>query len=146
MCGAVGADRIEPVLDEVDDTRLDSVADGADFLDRLAPRIKDVPVLDRRGDIRALCAAGERDRPVGVELHLQGQLLRLAAREVDPHLPHRVDDGRPDLLRGLLTRGLSADVRRAVALEQGLCHLRAASVVRADKDDVLHELALKRIP
>ena len=43
---------------------------------------------------------------------------------------------------GLLAGGLGADVRRRVALEERLRHLRATGVVGADEQDVLHRWCL----
>src|SRR5688572_27163507 len=133
MPGAVSPDRVEPMRNQVLDARLHDLADRPDLLDRLAGRIGDIPVLDRRGDVRALRAACERDGPVSMQLHLQSELLRLPPRDVDAYLAHRLDNGRPDLGGRLVAGGLGAHVRWSVALEEGLRHLRAAGVVCADE-------------
>src|SRR5918999_844519 len=83
---AVGADGVNSRLQEVLDPDLDGVADRADLHERLVGGVGDVPVLDHRRDVWALRAAGERDCPVGVQLHLHGQPPRFALPEVDPDL------------------------------------------------------------
>jgi hypothetical protein len=73
-----------------------------------------------------------------VQLHLEVELLRAAVADVDPDLAHRLDDVRPDRGSGFLASGLGTNAGGCVALEEGLRDLRAASVVRADEEDVLH--------
>src|SRR5918995_1480430 len=138
MSGSVRADGIEAGIDELLDARLELVANEPDLLEWLPGRVRDVPVFDGGGDIRTLSAAGERDRPVGVQLHLQGQLLWTTAGDVYPDLAHRLDHGGPNLISRLLTSRLGANVGRSMTLEQRLRHLRAPRVVSADKEDVLH--------
>jgi len=69
-------------------------------------------------------------------------LFWLAVGDVDADLAHRFDDSRPDRLRRRIAGRLGADVRRCVALEEGLGHLRAPGIVSADEQDVLHGSSL----
>ena len=117
---------------------LDVVADAAYLVERPASGVGDVPVLDYRGDVRALGAAREGDCPVGVQLHLERQLLRSPALQVDADLAHRLDDDRVDAVAGLGAGRLGAHVGRPVPLEQRLRHLGAPGVLGADEEHVLH--------
>ena len=138
MCRSVATDGFDPVFEQILDTRLDGIADGSDLRDRPTGRVGDVPVLDGRRHVGALGAAGERYRPVGMQLHLDGQLLRTLPRQVDAHLAHGLDDLGPHLPGGLLAGGLGPQAGRRVALEERLGHLRSPGVVGADEEDVLH--------
>ncbi len=89
---------------------------------------RDVPRLHHRRHIRAGIAAAHRDRPVGVQLHLERELLGLASGEINADLAHRLDDrpaksrlrvrcrrtrrARPRVRRAQRTPGPSASVRR----------------------------------
>src|SRR5919204_1026238 len=108
MRGLIGSDVVEPRLDEVADTLLDLVPDLAHPLEWLAGWVVPPPVLDLRGNEGAACLAVEGDRPVGVQLHLEVELLRVAVADVDPDLAHRLDHVRPDRSGGLLSGGLGA--------------------------------------
>ncbi len=104
MGRAIRADEVELLGHEPLDAGLDPVADQSHLLERATRRVGHIPVLHRRRHERALGAAGERDRPVGVQLHLHGELLGAALGEVDPDLGHRLDDLGPDRLGRLLAR------------------------------------------
>ena len=136
MGGAVAADRVKAIGDQLADVRLDSVADRSHVLDRLAGRVGYVPRLHGGRHVGAGVAAAHRDRPIGVKLHLKRELLGLAPSEVEADLAHRFDDGRPDLGCGFGAGGLGAHVLGAVALEERLRHLRAPGVVVADEQHV----------
>src|SRR5919106_196084 len=138
MLAAVLADLVHPVLDQVFDAPLDLVPDLSDLLDRAICGIPDVPVLHHRGDEWALGAAGQRHRPIRMELHLQGEALRPAVGQIETDLLHRLDHDGVNGAGGLRPCGLGADVVRRVPLEEGLSHLRAAGVLGADEQDVLH--------
>ena len=120
MRGLVRSHEVEARVDELADAALQLVADPAHLFERLSGRVVDVPVLDRAGDIGAGRLAVQRDRPVGVELHLAVELPRAAVGDVDSDLAHRFDDVRPDRGRGLLAGRLGAEVGGGVALEEGL--------------------------
>ena len=90
--------------------------------------------------------AGERDRPVGVQLHLDGQLcaaLSAGGRSRPPRIasttlgqtPRGAAPGRPT------RRGCPAGAWRS---KNACGHLRAAGVVGADEQDVLHRIASLR--
>jgi hypothetical protein len=138
MLAAVLADLIESVLDQLLHPALELIADLSHLVDRLLGRVLDVPVLDHRGDERALRPAGQGHRPVGVELHLEGEALRLPARQVDPDLVHRLHHHGVDGVGGLRPGRLGSNAFRRVAFEEGLSHLRATGVLGADEQDVLH--------
>jgi hypothetical protein len=135
---AVLADRVDVCLDQVGDALLDVVADTAHVLDRLAGGIVDVPVLDDRGDVGALGAAGQSDRPVGVELHLERQPLGAPVAEVEADLTHGFDDLGVDAVGGFRAGRLGANILGSVVLEEGLGHLRAPRVLGSDEQGVLH--------
>jgi hypothetical protein len=79
-----------------------------------------------------------------VELHLERQLLGAPIAEVDADLTHGFDDLRVDAVGGFRAGRLGANIRRSVALEERLGHLRAARVLGADEQDVLHSSSLSR--
>src|SRR5665213_380434 len=123
MGGTVGADRIEAILDQLTDVRLDAVADRSHLLDWPPGRVRYIPRFDTSRHIWAGVVATHRDRPISVELHLEGQLLGLAPSQVDADLAHRLHHRGPNLRRRLGAGGLGAHILRAVALEERLGHL-----------------------
>ena len=110
MCGAVGVDRFELVDREFPDVPVDHVADLAHLVDRPARRVGDVPRIDGRRDVWARVTAPHRDRPVGVQLHLDRQLLWLAPADVEPGLAHHLDYLGPYLPSRIGARRLGANV------------------------------------
>ena len=128
------------VRDQLRDVVLNLIADHPDLFDRLARGVVDIPVLDGRRDVGAAGAARQRDRPIGVQLHLEIELLRALCGEVDADFQHRPDDLGVHRVGGLLASRLSADVVGPVPLEEGLGHLRTSGVLGADEKDVLHLL------
>ena len=77
-CGRSG------LLGQVFDPRLDRLTNRADVLDWTVGGIGNVPVLHGGRDVRARAPTREGDSPVGVQLHLDGELLRAAVPEVEP--------------------------------------------------------------
>jgi hypothetical protein len=50
---AIGSDRVDPIVDQVTHTFLDVVPDDPHGVEPLACRVLDVPILDRRRNVRA---------------------------------------------------------------------------------------------
>src|ERR1039458_8840047 len=96
MSRAVTADRVEAIAEQPMDVRLDPVTDRAYVLDRPASRVRDIPRLHHRWHIWAGIAAAHCDRPIGVQLYLQGELLGLASGEIEADLAHGLHDLRPN--------------------------------------------------
>ena len=127
-------------LDQILDVHLDRVTDGAHLLERppAGSGMSQSSTIGRH--IRALGAAGERDRPVGVQLHLHGQLLRpppgrcRCRSHASPRRP------RARLARPAPGRPTRRGCRAARGVEERLRHLRAPGVVGADEQDVLHSV------
>src|ERR1039458_5826352 len=80
MRGAVILNLADAIVHEPRDAFFDVIANRADFFDRAAGGVGDLPILDSRRNVRAGPAAGHRDRPVGVQLHLDCELLGPLAR------------------------------------------------------------------
>src|SRR5664279_2649191 len=89
MSGTVGVDRCEALDHKLVYVTGDEVADRAHLLQCLAGRVGNIPRLDRRRYIGAGVSAAHRDRPIGLKLHLTGQLLGLASGEVEADLAAR---------------------------------------------------------
>ena len=91
------------------------------------------------GHVWAGVVAAHRDRPVGVQLHFAAAASSACARR--GRCRPRASPRRPLARRagGLRSRRTRRGCRRARALEERLRHLRAAGVVVADEQDVLHE-------
>src|SRR5664280_3256428 len=132
MCGPIGADRIEPLLDQIYDAALDLVAYLTYLFERAAMRICHVPVLGHARDVGAATGASESDGPIGMQLHLEVESLRLPPGKVDVDLVHRLDDLGPHRLSGVLPGRLGVNVLRRVPLEERLRHLGAPGVLGAD--------------
>jgi hypothetical protein len=78
------------------------------------------------------------DRPVGVELHLEIDLLWRSPGDVEPYLAHRLHDLGPDRIVRVGSGRLRPQIGRGELLEERLRHLRPAGVVRTDEEHVAH--------
>jgi hypothetical protein len=58
VSGTVRADRLDLVLGQILNALFDLVADHANFLERPAGRVRDIPILDGGWDVRTCGAAG----------------------------------------------------------------------------------------
>jgi hypothetical protein len=114
--------------------------------ERQAGRILHVPVLDGRGHIRTAGATRQRDGPVGMQLHLDRELLRATASKIDADLAHRLDHVGPHALATrVFTSGLGMHVRRGQLFKERLRHLRPTSILAADEENVSHPLHITSI-
>jgi hypothetical protein len=115
--GVVGADRVDAMLEQVADTQLDLVTGNAHLVDALAGQVGGCPSPRRGRQVRGCRAAGQRDCPVGVQLHLGHQPLRALRSEIDPNLAHHLDDRGPH--RAERRRGMYEYRRSRLAARAG---------------------------
>src|SRR4051794_27572105 len=115
----------------------DLVASAANRVERLALRVRQVPVqvlLARY--VGALVAAAHRHHDVGTPSEFVRQALGLTVGEVDAELAHDLDHLRMHPVAGRCARGCCGMAPGRGLIEQRLAHLRPAGVVEADEEDV----------
>src|SRR5690606_33357570 len=126
--------------DQPGDEVPDVVADRADHVDGLPPRIGQRPVVPAEaGDDRALVAAAHGDQEVSVACEIVGQGLWSCPGQVEPYFAHHLHDLRvnADRWTGPRRDGAGGGGVRQRMEERGR-HLAAAGVVNTRKDDGLH--------
>ena len=117
----------------------DVVASGANLVDGAALGVLEVPVeVALAGDEGALVAAAHGDDDVGLLSQLASQELWPAIGQVDVELAHDLDNLGMHAVAGRGTSRQRLVSSVGGALEQGLAHLRAASVVEADEQNGAH--------
>ena len=123
--------------EERPDLSVDLISDGTDLVDASSRWIVELPIeIPLPREDRARVSAAHRDHDIRPFDGFLGEGLRILGGDVDPDLPHRLDDRGVDLVGRIAARRPHHDPSLGVLRQQTRGHLAPPGVVDADEENL----------